>query len=912
MSDKFLPTPEQKNISDIFVASILFGESDMVLPVEAPAGTGKTQLTASFMKDLEKHAPEKRVGYFIFNSFMKDEINKRAYAMDIHNTSFYTYHSFLLQHALKNEEISPHFHDKEGNILIDFAKQGYSKEEASRSVEVILKAKNQVLMSDFLLTAFNEWLNSDESLMEFSVNTINKIYRQEEYGNDEVEHAPLPEPYQRVQALLEEFEGHLADARQVILGRVAKPMSGGLPLSKIGILFLAQGMTHLLKTNKLSHSAYYKEVYNIALKEKIDLFKDFDAIIVDEAQDMDKVFKRLIELSNKPTMVIGDRSQSIYGWRGAVNMMEEVGLNNDVHSLSYSFRYDNDIAQLSNLLLLEKETAPAVLVSGKYTDSIKNIQDELTTPLDMAEIVMETINRRLFLCEQFEGLSPQDMNPKDLRKFLAQEKVAFISRNNSTLIDTIFNVLPHIRNFQESENMHISLTDTVSADFDKIKKCDFGTKTNKKIAELTGTKYGEYAKDKTLEALLQDNKVRDAIFENNKINFLLDSSKFENFKFLMRQLSPRGEDFIKIRDCDFGTKINKIIANESGFTFKAFKKGKTLDDLLQDDIVRKALSKSEKMEFLLDKAEFENFKFLMGYATEKGENFLELKDCDFGTETNKRITALTGIPFKEYKKDRNLDELLQDDIACRAIAENGKINFLLDNEKYKSFVNLMDTLSPRSSDSISKSDELANFVFTTVHGSKGKEYKYTFVASDILKPDNDGIITQEEYNIAYVALTRTKGKLYFMEGKDGHPHPLNEFFLQNKERLLSILQKDYTYTFPYGVDMTISKVDSRRGDGLYTHTFKEQNGNMNLFMINEPISMGMVGYHAEESTMHIKFRDQDRKPKLISFDGQDTAINQKDNVTYYYYGVGKTKDTAILDKKKVKSAPKVEAVAPRA
>ncbi len=50
MSVKFLPTPEQANISSHFVSAILFDDMDYVIPVEAPAGTGKTQLTAQFMQ----------------------------------------------------------------------------------------------------------------------------------------------------------------------------------------------------------------------------------------------------------------------------------------------------------------------------------------------------------------------------------------------------------------------------------------------------------------------------------------------------------------------------------------------------------------------------------------------------------------------------------------------------------------------------------------------------------------------------------------------------------------------------------------------------------------------------------------------------------------------------------------------
>lgn len=935
MSVKFLPTPEQAEISGHFVSAILFDDMDYVIPVEAPAGTGKTQLTAQFMKDLQKHAPEKKIGYFIFNSFMKDEISKRAFAMDIHNTSFFTYHSFLLQHALTNPKIKDHFHEANGEPRIDFTKQGYSKEEGRKSSEFVLKGKKSDLMSDFLFTAFNQWLNSDESLMEFSMNLINKIYSKEEISEDEVVE-PLPEPYQRTKILLDEFESILAHARPDILARISKPMSGDLPLDKVGVLFLAQGMTHLIKTNKLSHSAYYKEVYNIAQKENIDLFEEFDAIIVDEAQDMDRVFKRLIELSNKPTMVIGDRSQSIYAWRGAVNMMEEVGKKNKVHSLSYSFRYYNDVAQLSNLLLLEKEEAPAVLVTGKYTDKIKSIQEDLATPQQMAEKVMNTIKWRLDKCEQFEGLPAHEMKVTALKKYLAEDKVAFISRNNSTLINALFKAMPYIRSFDKAEHIQISLTDSVGEDFVKLKKCDFGYKTNKRIEQLTGVPYNQFKSGKTLEEMLTISDVRSAIFDDNKINFLLDSENFSHFSYLLEQLSLRSADTVlkdedltrfdlaKLKECDFGELTNKRIANTAGVPYEQFKANKTLKQMLRDSNVKSALFDNSKLNFLLDSKNFRCMNYIIGeilpdeglYAVDNGEvdanlDFTKINNCDFGEKTNRRIEEITGVPYEEFKEARTFTNMLADSGVRMALGEDNRLKFLLTDEGLKNFKDLSEKLLYRKVNSLSKSDKNANLIFTTVHGAKGKEYKHTYLAEDIFKMNNDGEITQEEYNIAYVALTRTKGMLYFMETPDGQPHPLNKFFLEKREELSEILKADYTYTFPYGTDMSISRRDISNDEVLYTHTFKDKHGRTDLFMIDEPITMGMIGYMGEETTSGIKFRDKNRKEKILGFDGSEREINHKDNVTYYYYGVGKTRDADILSKKKVMNTHKRKALSPK-
>lgn len=739
-------TPEQQNISDHFVASILFEEPETIV-VEAPAGTGKSHLSTLIMKDLEKSSPKMKIGYFIFNSFMKEEIGKRAYVLDVMNTQFFTYHSFLLQHALKNEKLKAHFYDKEGNPLIDFVKQGYSKEEISKTVQFVLSGQNSEIMTDLLYVSFNEWLNSDKSLIDFSVETVKMLYGQTDIESlrDDEGYNPK-EDYKPIMLSMDRVSSYLVNAEDAIVNRIGK-QSGNVSPDSLAVLFLVQGMTHIMKTNKLSHSAYYKEVYNIALKENIDLFEDFDAIIVDEAQDMDRIFKQLIEISNKPLLVIGDRAQSIYAWRGAVNMMEQAGRKNTVYGLSYSFRYKNDIAQLSNLLLLQKKEPPAVLVSGSYTDKIRSIQDDSVSFSDMGQLIADTVEKRVLLCERIEGLSVNDMKQKELTKFLAKEKTAFICRNNNALIEALFKIMPIIRMSNQADNISISLTDSVSDEFLKIKKCDFGAKTNKKIERAVGVPYNEYKKGRSLEDMLRETSVRNAIFENNKINFLLDTDKLEHFIFLTDQLS-----------------------------------------------LRKA-------------------------------------------------------------------------------------------------------------NSISKGDKNANLVFSTVHGAKGKEYKNVFLAWDILKPNMEGIITQEEYNIANVAVTRAMQNMYFVESPRGEPHHIREFYLENKERLEAILSKDFTYTFPYNVEMTISKKETKTG-ALYAHTFKNhQNGEISVFVMDEPITYGTVGYQLEKCTEGIKFWDINNRQRMISFDGDEKHINKKDNFTNYYYGVGKTKDSDILlcAKKKLSS-----------
>lgn len=95
---------------------------------------------------------------------------------------------------------------------------------------------------------------------------------------------------------------------------------------------------------KFSHDHYLK-MYALS---KPDLPYDF--VLLDEAQDTDPLMIGLIkDQKNAQVVAVGDRAQSIYGWRGAVNAMSEFGGTN--FDLSQSFRFGDEIAEYANRFL---------------------------------------------------------------------------------------------------------------------------------------------------------------------------------------------------------------------------------------------------------------------------------------------------------------------------------------------------------------------------------------------------------------------------------------------------------------------------------------------------------------------------------------------------------------------------------
>lgn len=90
---------------------------------------------------------------------------------------------------------------------------------------------------------------------------------------------------------------------------------------------------------------------------------DYDFIIFDEAQDSNPVTAQVIREQVHATLFyIGDPHQSIYGFRGATNAMEDFGPRATHLHLSHTWRFGPTTARYANLLLseLKGERVPLV------------------------------------------------------------------------------------------------------------------------------------------------------------------------------------------------------------------------------------------------------------------------------------------------------------------------------------------------------------------------------------------------------------------------------------------------------------------------------------------------------------------------------------------------------------------------
>jgi superfamily I DNA/RNA helicase len=111
----------------------------------------------------------------------------------------------------------------------------------------------------------------------------------------------------------------------------------------------------------LSHDAYLR-MWNEA---GADLSSLADALLVDEAQDLDPLVRGLLARQSRVQRVyVGDPRQQIYAWRGAVNAMEDLPPSSR-RTLSWSFRFGPELALAVRRLTSLPHVARPIFMEGK-------------------------------------------------------------------------------------------------------------------------------------------------------------------------------------------------------------------------------------------------------------------------------------------------------------------------------------------------------------------------------------------------------------------------------------------------------------------------------------------------------------------------------------------------------------------
>jgi superfamily I DNA/RNA helicase len=91
----------------------------------------------------------------------------------------------------------------------------------------------------------------------------------------------------------------------------------------------------------------------------------YDYILFDEGQDASAAMLEVFLQQPAIKIIVGDMHQQIYGWRYAINSLQQVDF--PVYNLSNSFRFDDEVALVANKILAYKKILkqpPAVKIIG--------------------------------------------------------------------------------------------------------------------------------------------------------------------------------------------------------------------------------------------------------------------------------------------------------------------------------------------------------------------------------------------------------------------------------------------------------------------------------------------------------------------------------------------------------------------
>jgi superfamily I DNA/RNA helicase len=100
----------------------------------------------------------------------------------------------------------------------------------------------------------------------------------------------------------------------------------------------------------------------------------YDTILFDEAQDADPAIAHVIENQSRQVIMVGDASQAIYGWRGAVDALSKFNAPHRL-TLTQSFRFGPAIAEFANRFLSALEAEVRVIGFDKVASTVTTDMD---------------------------------------------------------------------------------------------------------------------------------------------------------------------------------------------------------------------------------------------------------------------------------------------------------------------------------------------------------------------------------------------------------------------------------------------------------------------------------------------------------------------------------------------------------
>ena len=139
----------------------------------------------------------------------------------------------------------------------------------------------------------------------------------------------------------------------------------------------------------LTHDHYLKafQIRNLSTKS---FGKNYDFVLLDEAQDSNDVTMSLLVNSPARKIIVGDPNQQIYAFRGAINIMDKISASERL-TLSTSFRCPDNVIRRSNAIIRKYKPESYVEMTATHKGGIEPVQGKRTAYLSRC-------NARLISC----------------------------------------------------------------------------------------------------------------------------------------------------------------------------------------------------------------------------------------------------------------------------------------------------------------------------------------------------------------------------------------------------------------------------------------------------------------------------------------------------------------------------------
>lgn len=259
------------------------------LKINAVAGSGKTTTIIEYAKARPQNS---RILYLAFNKSVKLEAEKKFKVHELPNVKVETAHSLAYKHIVYNYRYTVKTSGYKSHEIVSLLKLRVAGE---RHAEYVL--------ANHILRLIDLFCNSDKQ----KVSELNYL----ETIKDAKAIAFAKNHYPQI----------LQHAREIL----AKMNSGNM---------------------EITHDFYLKkfQLSNPVLP--------YDYILFDEGQDASAAMLDIFLKQTATKVIVGDTHQQIYGWRYAVNSLEQVPF--PTLELSTSFRFNQDLANLAQQVINRK------------------------------------------------------------------------------------------------------------------------------------------------------------------------------------------------------------------------------------------------------------------------------------------------------------------------------------------------------------------------------------------------------------------------------------------------------------------------------------------------------------------------------------------------------------------------------